>query len=107
MARFDGVIGFVKTVETRPGYYEEEVTEYHRRGTLLKHAWNSTDMTGTNEDFKLSNRVAIVASKEMIANSQYARYIVMHGAKWEIANLELDTERPEMTITLGGLYHGK
>lgn len=102
--RWSGTVGFVKSVEEKPGKFVDKVTEYHRTGTVLKNTWNSTvGKDGPVEDYHVTNRIAVVANPAMMRDYAYARYVTWQGVRWRIAST--DMQPPEMVFTLGGLYN--
>lgn len=105
MAKFYGNVGFVKTVETEPGIWEERVTENPYSGDLIRNTSRFQPSGGVNDNISIANNISIVADPYADENFQYMRYVVFMGAKWKITNAEI--QYPRIILTLGGVYNGK
>ena len=105
MAKWHGIVGYIKPVETSPGVYGEEKTERHYYGDVTRNTrrW-STPSDGTNDNLTLSNQISIIADSFATDNSGYMKYIEMMGAKWKITDIEI--RYPRLVLTIGGLYNG-
>ena len=103
MAKFYGSIGYVTTVETRPGVWEEQVTERNYSGDLLqnRHMVQNTDQL--NDNINIANEISIVADPYANGNFYAMRYVVFMGAKWKITNIRV--AYPRLILTIGGVYH--
>lgn len=104
MAKFYGTIGYVKTVETEPGMWEEQKTERQYSGELVKNARRLESSGGVNDNINISNEVSIVADPYAYENFHAMRYIKFMGAKWKISNVEV--RYPRLILTIGGVYNG-
>ena len=104
MAKFYGTIGYVKTVETEPGMWEEQKTERQYFGELVKNTRRLESSGGVNDNVNISNEVSIVADPYAYENFHAMRYIKFMGAKWKISNVEV--RYPRLILTIGGVYNG-
>lgn len=104
MAKFYGTIGYVKTVETEPGMWEEQKTERQYSGELVKNTRRLESSGGVNDNVNISNEVSIVADPYAYENFHAMRYIKFMGAKWKISNIEV--RYPRLILTIGGVYNG-
>lgn len=104
MAKFYGTIGYVKTVETEPGMWEEQKTERQYSGELVKNTRRLESSGGVNDNINISNEVSIVADPYAYENFHAMRYIKFMGAKWKISNIEV--RYPRLILTIGGVYNG-
>ena len=104
MAKFYGTIGYVKTVETEPGMWEEQKTERQYSGELVKNTRRLESSGGVNDNVNISNEVSIVADPYAYENFHAMRYIKFMGAKWKINNVEV--RYPRLILTNGGVYNG-
>lgn len=104
MAKFYGKIGYVKTVETEPGIWEEEVTERSYSGDLIRNTSRYQSSGGVNDNINISNSISIVADPYANENFHHMRYAEFMGAKWKIENAEV--QHPRIILTIGGLYNG-
>ena len=98
MAKFSGKIGYISTVETEPGIWEEKAIEKQYYGDLVK---NTSRFTVS--DITISNNISIVADQYACHNYMHMRYVVFMNSKWKISNAEL--AYPRIILTLGGQYH--
>lgn len=105
MAKFYGVVGFAKTVETRPGVWEEQITERSYYGELVRNSRRLQTADQLNDDINIANEISIVADPFANENFYSMRYVEYMGAKWKISNVEV--RPPRLILTAGGLYNGK
>lgn len=103
MAKFSGKIGYISTVETKPGIWEETVIEKQYYGDLVKNTSRFTVSDSTNDNITISNSISIVADQYACYNYMHMRYVVFMNSKWKISNVEL--AYPRIILTLGGQYH--
>lgn len=105
MAKWHGVIGYIKQEQTSPGVYSDVVTERNYYGDIIRQSrgWSSQS-EGTNDNLTLSNTISILADSFATDNSAFMKYIVIMGAKWKITNIEI--QYPRLLLTIGGLYNG-
>ena len=104
MAKFYGTVGYVNTVETEPGMWEEQKTERQYSGELVKNTRRLESSGGVNDNVNISNEVSIVADPYAYENFHAMRYIKFMGAKWKISNVEV--RYPRLILTIGGVYNG-
>lgn len=103
MAKFCGIIGYVKTVETSKGIYEELVIENEYYGDVIKNTRRLKDGDKVNDDLTISNRFSIVADPFANNNFHAMRYIEFMGTKWKIT--EVEVQYPRLILTVGGVYN--
>lgn len=103
MAKFYGVVGFGETVETRPGVWEEIITERDYFGDVLQYSrkWDSSG--GLNDDLNINNKISILADPFAYENFHLMRYLSWMGARWKITNVEV--QYPRLVLTIGGVYN--
>lgn len=104
MARLYGTIGYVDTVETEPGLWEEQKIERQYSGELIKNTRRLEGSGGVNDNINISNEVSIVADPYAYENFHAMRYIEFMGTKWKISNVEV--RYPRLILTIGGVYNG-
>lgn len=102
--RFCGKVGYVEFVETAPGVYEEKITERQYRGAVLRNARRLDATEKLHDDIDLNNSISIVADAYAYQHMQDMLYVVFHGSKWRITNIEV--VRPRLNLTVGGIYNG-
>lgn len=103
MAKFYGSIGYVTTVETRPGVWEEQVTERNYSGDLLQNRHMVQNADQLNDNINIANEISIVADPYANGNFYAMRYVVFMGAKWKITNVRV--AYPRLILTIGGVYN--
>lgn len=104
MAKFYGRVGYVETVETRPGVYEEVATERVYCGDTMRmsKSWQSSEHL--NDDLQVNTQISIVVDPYACQHFHALRYVEYMGALWKITNAELLF--PRITLTVGGVYNG-
>lgn len=105
MAKFYGVVGFVDTIETEPGIWEEKVTERTYSGDLVRNSRRLQSSDSVNESITISNEISIIADPYAEQNFHAIRYAVFMGTKWKIESV--DVQYPRLTLTMGGKYNGQ
>lgn len=103
MAKFYGVIGYVEQTEVKPGDWREVATEKYHSGDLLRDNRRLQSSGQAIDNITMVNTVSIVANP--YANEHYfaIRYVVLHGVKWKITNVEV--VYPRIILTIGGVYN--
>lgn len=106
MAKFYGAVGYVKPVEVRPGYWQDEVYEYDHFGDVPEYIsrW-TTNSNSTNDDLSLNNQVSIVATPFAQHNFPYIKYIKIMDTYWKVTSVKL--QYPRLLLTIGGVYNGR
>ena len=106
MAKWYGQIGFEITRETDLDVWTELIEERSYYGDVIRN--NRSDYRGDNEvnqGFNITNRISFIADPYAKENFYRMRYATFMGAKWKIANIEV--EYPRLIMTLGGLWNGE
>ena len=106
MARFRGIVGFIKAAETSPGsgIFSEVATEKTYGGDVIRDSkkWETTP--NLNDDVSIGNRFSIVADTFANENFSYMKYVKWMGFSWKITNVEV--QRPRLILTVGEKYNG-
>lgn len=105
MAKWYGVIGYAELVETKPGVWEEQITERPYYGDVIRNTRRLQASEHLNDDLNISNEISIVADPYAMKHFHSMRYAEFTGANWEISNV--DVRYPRLSLTLGGVYNGK
>lgn len=105
MAKFYGPIGYAETVETKPGVWEEQITERMYFGDLVRNTRRLQDSGMLNDNINVANEISIVADPFANENFHSMRYVEFMGAKWKISNVEV--QYPRLILSIGGEYNGK
>lgn len=104
MAKFYGKIGYMKTVETEPGVWTEQITEKTYTGDILDSRFRYEKGERMNDDVVLNKTISIVADPYAMTNYGYIRYVEYLGTKWVITSV--NPKLPRIELTTGGLYYG-
>lgn len=105
MAKFYGVIGFVETVETESGVWEESATERKYSGDVVKDSKRWQTSENLNDDLTINNKISIIADLFAYENFSMIRYVKWMEVSWKVTNI--DVERPRLVLSIGGVYNGK
>lgn len=104
--KYSGKIGFIETVETKPGIWEEVVTERYYKGDVLKNSRRyENNQNSTNSNINISNQISIISDSYAANHFQFMRYAEFMGAKWNITSV--DVNYPRYTLSLGGVYNAE
>jgi len=104
MAKFYGMIGYAITVETKPGVWEEQITELPYYGDVIRNSRQLQTADRLNDNINIANEFSIVADPYAINNFHAMRYVEFMGAKWKISNVTV--QHPRLLLTTGGVYNG-
>ncbi len=102
MAKFYGTVGFVKTVESAPGVWTEQIVERKYYGNVISRT-RSLQSNGVNDNINISDEISIVA--DPFANENYfaIRFVEYMGSKWKVQSISV--QFPRLNLSLGGLYN--
>ena len=104
MAKYCGNIGFAETVETRPGVWEDKITEYVYYGDLTGNTRRLQSGSNLNDNINIANNISIVADPYANKNFHKIRYVEFMGTKWKVSDVEV--QFPRLILTLGDVYNG-
>ena len=103
MAKFCGKIGYIDSVESEPGYWEEKPVEREYYGDITRNTSRYQQEGHINENIVINNILSIVADPYANENFQHIRYVIWLGTKWKVTNVEV--QYPRLILTLGGVYN--
>lgn len=106
MAKWFGKIGFAETVETKPGVYEEQITERSYYGDVIRNTRKLQSTDQLNDNIDISNEISIVADPFARDHIYTMRYVEYMGARWKVSIVDA-SQRPRLILSVGGLYNGK
>lgn len=104
MARFYGIIGYVKSAEKAPSVYEDIVTEKTYFGNFVRDSRHWTSSGGVNDDLTFNHTISIIADDFATKNLGFIKYVIISGCRVSVTGIEV--QRPRIILTLGGLYNG-
>lgn len=99
-----GIIGYADQVETKPGVWEDEITEREYFGDLTRNTRRLQMTDKLNDDIEISNEISIVSDPYANENFHSMRYAMYMGTKWKITSVEV--QYPRLILSLGGIYNG-
>lgn len=105
MARFHGPVGFrIETDDQDTGIVRDLVVEKSYYGKVIEHTrrWQSSDMV--TDDVRLGNQIAITANDYAFEHATSIAYVWYMGGRWKVDSIRI--KRPEIILTLGGVYNG-
>lgn len=104
MAKFCGMVGYSKTVETKPGIFQTKIVERKQYGDVTRYtrAWEAGE--SVNDNLRLNNQISIVSDEYAASNFADIRYVVLGHSRWKVTNVEI--QRPRLILTVGGVYNG-
>lgn len=103
MAKFYGNIGFLDTIETDPGIWEDTIIEKPYYGDIVRNTSRWSPSSGVNDNIVISNSISIIANPYAKENFQKMRYVNFLGTKWKIESIEV--QYPRIILSIGGEYH--
>ena len=104
MAKWYGVVGFVKTIETEPDVHNPQVTEKKYYGEVLKNSRRFQNDQSINDTLMVDNDISVISDDFMLTNMEYMTYITYQNIRWKIKSLSIDY--PRIRLSLGGIYNG-
>lgn len=103
MAKWFGKIGFAESAETKPGVWEDKITEREYFGDLIRNTRRLQTTDHLNDDIDISNEISIVSDPYANENFYAMRYAEFMNAKWKITSVEV--QYPRLVLSLGGLWN--
>ena len=105
MAKFYGPIGFGESVNTKPGVWEEQITERNYYGEEIRNYRRLESSGHLNDDLNIQNELSIVSDPYAMQNFHSIRYVEYMGTKWKVTNVEV--QYPRLILSLGGVYNAQ
>lgn len=106
MAKFYGTVGYVIREKTKPGVWEDKVTERQYYGDYVRFTSSRTESTdGVNDNIVIENNISIVADPYAYEHFHHIKYIKSEGIAWKVT--KVDPQYPRIILTTGGVYNGK
>lgn len=102
--KWHGAIGYAETKETRPGIWEDSVTEKQYCGDVIRNSRRLQSSDKLNDDIVVNNEISIVSDPFLNQNFHKIKYIEFMGTKWTVSNV--DVQYPRLLLTLGSVYNG-
>ena len=105
MAKYFGKVGYAIDQETKPGVYEQVITEkdYCGEDTRSISRWKTN--TQLNDNVDIDKQISILADPFAMNNFMNIRYITAYGKCWKVNSVEV--KYPRLILSIGGLYNGR
>lgn len=103
MAKWFGVVGFGQTVETKPGIFEDVITEGEYYGETSNTVARPQTVDKVTDDIKINNTLSIVADPFAFHNFHSIKYAVYEGIKWKVTAVEV--QYPHLILSMGEVYN--
>lgn len=104
MARFFGAVGFVTSVETEPGIWEEQAVERELYGDVIRPGQQLEVGDKVNKDLSLNHSVSVLADDYIKEKLSAIRYVSWAGVLWSVSDIQMQS--PRLVLRLGGVYNG-
>lgn len=104
MAKFYGRIGYVQSVETSPGVWEEVATEKSYFGDVIRNARRLEGGEGLNDNLAINNSISVMADAYAYRHFFAIRYVEWMGTRWRVTSVEV--RRPRLILEIGGVHNG-
>ena len=105
MAKWYGKIGYIVSVEKKPGVWKNETIERNYYGDIIRNTRKLQTSEQLNDNINIANEISIVADPFAYDNIYAMRYIEFVGSKWKISDVEV--KHPRLILTIGGVYNGE
>jgi hypothetical protein len=106
MARFYGKVGYGEPIESSPGVWTDEITEYPYYGDVVRNSRN-LEQPGTpqlNDNISVVNSISIVADAYAREHFHLIKYVEWSGSLWTVTSVEV--RAPRLVLSLGMVYNG-
>lgn len=104
MARYAGMIGFAISTETRPGHYDDVITEKPYFGDVIQGAAQDNVTDQINDELVADASIEVPMDSYVSVNIYAIRYVEYAGTKWKVTNRNPRGAR--VLLRLGGVYNG-
>lgn len=104
MDRFFDKVGFASTGALEDGVWSGNITERSYKGTVLEATRSLEPGDKVEDDIRLQHRIRIIGDAFALENYFNIRYVLVNGVRWKVNTVSV--ERPELTLSLGGVYAG-
>lgn len=105
MGKFHGPIGFIESVETRPGVFVDLPVNHVYSGDVINRSFRSQNGLSVNDSLSVSNQISILADPYARNHFHSMKYVKWMGTAWEVTNVS--EQYPRLLITIGGIYNGE
>lgn len=104
--KYCGEVGFLDTVETSPGIWEEVITTRVYRGDITRCSRRIVAAESQiNDNIQISNDISIISDMYALDNFFKIKYVTYMGSKWKVNNVEV--QHPRLILHIGDLYNSE
>ena len=101
--RYFGKVGYVPTVEIRPGVWaEDQVVERSYYGDVIRRSRKWQGSENLNDNLNISNQISILADPYAYEHFAEIKYVIWNGIKWKV--LTVDVDYPRLILHIGEVY---
>lgn len=105
MARYFGNVGYIRSRETAPSVYKEDVTERPYYGDEMQVSRRLEKGEGVNDNVEYGNQFSILADAYAYENFSAIRYLTWMGQRWKVSKVTV--QRPRLILEIGGIWNGR
>lgn len=105
MGKFYGPIGFIDSVETRPGVFVDMPVNHMYYGDVITRSFRSNNGLSVNDSVTVNDQISIVADPYARNHFHSMKYVKWMGTAWEVTSVS--EQYPRLLITIGGVYNGE
>lgn len=102
--RFFGEIGYGISVMTKPGVWEDQITEASYYGDVKQNTITSRVGDNILPQSTFQTMISVVADAYALENFTAIRYVKWAGSYWTVTSVKV--ERPRLILMIGEVYHG-
>ena len=95
-------LNFIKSIESSPGVYTEEVLVKKASAFTIINKDSSSSSSEFSANIRLNSSFSIIADEYLVCNQPYLKYITYGGNNWKVDNITYI--HPRAIISIGGLY---
>jgi hypothetical protein len=86
--------------------WKDQITEINHRGNVVRNSRTLVSGEKVNDDITVSNSISIVRSPYASEHFFDIRYVVWAGKRWKVTNVDVESNAPRLTLSLGSVYNG-
>lgn len=105
MAKFVGLIGYARPVESSPGIWLDEIIEKNYRGDIISKQVRVQTSDQVNDNINIENSISILADAYAYDNIGIMKYVVWQKTAWKVQSINVN--RPRIVLQIGGVYNGE
>ena len=98
--KFYGKLGYGKTMETKPGVWENSYIERIAYGDFIQNTYVLKGSNKVNDDINALYVISVVVDSYAKENLQYLKYVLYNCIYWKISRIKM--EYPRLIISLDG-----